>query len=733
MGTAYSSMTQALAPVFDAYGIPVCDGAATSPALSNKNSFPNFFRTVPQDNNQAFAIVDFLAYQQWSDVAIVASQSAYGQNLANELAIQLSLKNITVILRENFFEDALDHTQTVGNLKESLTRVIIYCGYKDAFLSMVQIAKRVGIFGPGYAWVTSDGVKLAQSLPAEKLQPMNGIINVFPTEGRGPLYNSLLREWSNADITKYSMRGVVQPYSLFYVNCLETLTFGFDRIIKTRPEVIPIGNGSWNFGKFNIPGDFSFPERDTITGPIAFQNNGDRMGAYSLSTYDARTNTWPEFGTYEGVRGINITGQIVYSDGSLEKPPGSLRDAASRTVITLPNQAAILIIIFTTLCAAGCLCAIAFLVMNRDRKKIKAGSVEFSILAAVGLLILSFSPLSLTGEPADWKCVAEIWVLPLSITLTIATLLCKSFRVFKVFNNKFLGLSISNLQVMSWISAFLLCDARRAKSYLDSHQSWFDLGAFVQLLVVRCKDPDDFLNQSNALLSVVYTFSACCVFPIALISSVKLDKAAQVLVKAFATYGCVCLALYYLYGSAIMEHFKDQVFGGAGRRKSSAVATEQGMVQTVKETESNEGSESGVTNEVKLFRKNYSNAEECFLREKTSVGIVVWTPHIIATPREESHVYLFASATSTSIRLLSAGDWLPKAAERDSAVPKKEPFHAVKLTKTQKSKMVENDFVLRFKEAGQATDWLNILSGRMKAGSAHNAGGGRSSLATRNY
>ncbi|KAJ3104716.1 hypothetical protein HDU96_008841 [Phlyctochytrium bullatum] len=273
IGAGYSSMSQALSPVMDAYNIPVCDGSSTSPALSSKAAYPNYFRAVPEDNFQAQVMVNLLIQQGWTEVAIVATQDSYGQNLANEVAAQVAAKNMTVTLRENFFFESPNYVQIANNVKDSLSRIIIYCGHQQAFTDLAAAAQSVGIFGQGYAWITSDSVKLASSFPPSQLQYINGIINVFPQEGRGKLYDEFLAMWSKADPAIYSQRGTIQPYSLFYVNCLELFVFGFDRLLKQRPDLTPTGNQPWNLS-VKIPADFSFPNMDTLTGPVVFSKHG---------------------------------------------------------------------------------------------------------------------------------------------------------------------------------------------------------------------------------------------------------------------------------------------------------------------------------------------------------------------------------------------------------------------------------------------------------------------------
>ncbi|KAJ3096492.1 Fungalysin/Thermolysin Extracellular metalloproteinase 5 [Phlyctochytrium bullatum] len=627
IGAGYSSMTQALSPVMDAYSIPLCDGSSTSPTLSSKSAYPNFFRTVPEDNYQAQVMVDFLIYQGWTEVAIVATQDSYGQNLANEVVALVTARNMTVTLRENFFFEAPDYIQIARKVRDSLSRIIIYCGHQFAFVELAIAAQPLGIFDKGYAWVTSDSVKLAASFSLSKLAFINGIINIFPQEGR-------------------------------------------------------------------------------------------------FATYDEH--------------GFNVSGRIMYVNGSMDKPFGSLREAAPRAVITVPNGAAYFIIVLTTISAVLCVLTVLILSMYRTRKPVKAASVELCTLAVGGLLVLSFYPVNYLGEPAGWKCVAEVWILPLSISTTIAALLCKTFRVFRIFNNKFMGVSITLWQVCGWVAAIVAMDAAISLAWTihdrpDVRWSLLKVGQSVELQA-GCFSNDLFTHdiflgveygfhallfligvllsymtshlpseysQSGPLLSVMYAFSVSGIFVIAITSSIRFNKTSQVIIKACGCYAAVWLTLYNLFKEMFYGIFKELAQG------RPVVAAPR-------------GSDPG---NLKPFKQAFLHAESCYVREKTSLGMVIWTPHVLAIPHAEASVYLFASRASSRIRYLFAGDWLVKLADRDPSVARREPFHAIQLSKSLRSPVEEGEIVVRFREEAQANEWLGVLTGRMKMAGGQNVSG----------
>ncbi|KAI8850733.1 7 transmembrane sweet-taste receptor of 3 GCPR-domain-containing protein [Chytridium lagenaria] len=670
----------------------------------------------------------------------------------------LRASNIAVVFRDNFLVGLADYTSTILNLKASLARIIIYIGNAGEFVTMSRQAQAARIFAPGYAWITGDGAKYGlESFSVDLLQSINGVINIFPTEGQGDTYERFKEQFFSSNSTKYpsTKAQIIQPYFLFYVNCLESFVFGFDRFLKANPSMVPSSNTTtWNITGFRIPESVSFPERDTVTGRVIFNNEGDRMGSYSLSYYRSAENTWIKFGEY-GDLGLNITGPIVYANGSTTKPVGSLLEAAPRIIISAPNTAAFLIYILTPIIAALCFASIALLFIYRERKYIKTTSVELSILSILGLISLAFYPVKFTGEPSNFKCAVEIFVLPLSITLAIATQLCKNYRVYRVFTNKFMGLSISNSVVVGWIAIIFAMDllvsivwaaydspkvewtlvkigtifelqssCKSSTSFIQNGFLGFEYAfhAFLFLLglvlaaITRHLPPE--YNQSSELTSVMYAFMAFGIFVVSILSTVKLEKTSQVIIKALGAYLCIMLSLYNLFWSKFLRIYREY----SGRHKSSKkvpstmLDIDVGGSSSLNGDSSSLGAEStDKATDLKLFKKNFPISDLCYLREKTNIGMVTWTPYVIAIPpTNDTFIFLFSARSSIQNITLFTNDWTAKPADRDPAVPKKEPFHGLRLSKTLQAVVTQPELILRFKDMEQATEWLQILGSRLK-------------------
>ncbi|KAJ3058132.1 hypothetical protein HK102_010665, partial [Quaeritorhiza haematococci] len=178
-------MTQVVVAATGLAGIPVCDGSSTSPALSNKSEFQTFFRPLPPDNMQARAVIDFMKNQGWRQFAIIASEDAYGQNLA-ESTRDLADESIKHITTQNYFADAADWKTIVSNLRDTDATIFVFFGQPGELRGLLKEARAQGILEKGYAWITTDAIQSLglSEYTAEELDNLNGVINTFPSEGK---------------------------------------------------------------------------------------------------------------------------------------------------------------------------------------------------------------------------------------------------------------------------------------------------------------------------------------------------------------------------------------------------------------------------------------------------------------------------------------------------------------------------------------------------------------------
>ncbi|XP_076278520.1 metabotropic glutamate receptor 6 [Lasioglossum baleicum] len=189
LGAQSSSVTIQVASVLALFSIPQISYMATSPFLSSKEKFPQFFRTVPSDVNQARAMLEILRRFEWSYASIVYSDSEYGDHgyetlvsLATEYSICFTAPHR---IQEDRFTDE-DYDNVVRTIADKTgVRVVVLFAEKSATLRVLASARRMGL-DSRFVWLGSD------SWPDRKDEERRG--NVSELEGAlavQPLYAPL--------------------------------------------------------------------------------------------------------------------------------------------------------------------------------------------------------------------------------------------------------------------------------------------------------------------------------------------------------------------------------------------------------------------------------------------------------------------------------------------------------------------------------------------------------------
>jgi ABC-type branched-subunit amino acid transport system substrate-binding protein len=160
IGTSYSSLTELASLIFQTYNIPLCDGGATSPSLSNKDIYPNFFRTIPNDAAQAETVIHYMISQGWRKVAVIYTTESYGQGLATFFTNAARANNVTILSSQPIYPGSTNDKllNTAKNLLDSTARIFVYFGYPEDYVKLIENAKQLGIYGPGYNWVGGDAM-----------------------------------------------------------------------------------------------------------------------------------------------------------------------------------------------------------------------------------------------------------------------------------------------------------------------------------------------------------------------------------------------------------------------------------------------------------------------------------------------------------------------------------------------------------------------------------------------
>lgn len=191
VGTGTSRSSILVSNLLEVEDIPLISYAATSDELSS-SAYPSFFRTVPPDRFQSKVMTDIAKYFNWTYVAAIAADDAYGRS-GIEFFRKHSKPQGICIAYDNYFPVGDQGKERIRIIVEELLErenvgvIILYCDRVSA-LSVLKEALRQGlkdrIWIASEAWGDNDNV-----IQQKELQPvLKGMLGVVFTDITVPSY-----------------------------------------------------------------------------------------------------------------------------------------------------------------------------------------------------------------------------------------------------------------------------------------------------------------------------------------------------------------------------------------------------------------------------------------------------------------------------------------------------------------------------------------------------------------
>uniref|UniRef100_A0A3P8T5N7 Taste receptor, type 1, member 1 n=1 Tax=Amphiprion percula TaxID=161767 RepID=A0A3P8T5N7_AMPPE len=139
IGPDSSSRTFAPAALLGAYFIPQISYEASNEQLSNKFTYPSFFRTIPSDKNQVAAIIQVLVRFNWTWIALLGSDNAYGLQGMEGLAKHAPNYGICIAYQGTIPAYRADTVQVMRNVADQVLKAQV--GVIVVFSSRTKLKK----------------------------------------------------------------------------------------------------------------------------------------------------------------------------------------------------------------------------------------------------------------------------------------------------------------------------------------------------------------------------------------------------------------------------------------------------------------------------------------------------------------------------------------------------------------------------------------------------------------
>ncbi|XP_072281416.1 taste receptor type 1 member 1-like [Pyxicephalus adspersus] len=142
VGPSSSSFAFVAASILGKFLVPLISYSATNEQLSNKRSYPGFLRTIPSDKLQVEVILNLLQRFNWTWVAIVGSDDAYGRQGIQDLNT-LASRNGICIAYQGLIPYSTDRTlvkKMVTNIVQTRVKVtVVFSAYFNARIFFEEV------------------------------------------------------------------------------------------------------------------------------------------------------------------------------------------------------------------------------------------------------------------------------------------------------------------------------------------------------------------------------------------------------------------------------------------------------------------------------------------------------------------------------------------------------------------------------------------------------------------
>ncbi|KAJ3312745.1 hypothetical protein HDV04_002709 [Boothiomyces sp. JEL0838] len=405
-------------------------------ALSRKDLYPNFFRTIPNDNAATLTMAQYIVSSGWSKIATINTDEDYGNGAISSFLQVTAQYNITILSRQSV-ETNVD-ANAANNIAQQIlsadARIIVYFGMQPEYQIIVDAATKAGVYGKGYVWLTTDAIAGITPTPS-----LIGTIYLFPLErADGLAADAFDAYWKAnrmnmpnppANLSSVDHSGA---YGYFYSSCVDLMVLGMDALVKANNNnATKLALGELN-NQMTIPQTFSFPNFQTTTGKVVLDKNGDRSGEYGIYNFQEDLS-YPMVAKWIDGQEVPIMA-YTYPGGSSVKPADSI-DPTSVADYLQPSGDVLgyLVEFFTAIGALASIATVIGILYYRDKQVVRASDVNTGLVMQFCIFLSWFNLLTMLSKPTRLTCTIDSILLPITFTVYYGIMYIKNHRIYSIF------------------------------------------------------------------------------------------------------------------------------------------------------------------------------------------------------------------------------------------------------------------------------------------------------------
>ncbi|XP_047450495.1 extracellular calcium-sensing receptor-like [Mugil cephalus] len=188
VGESSSTRSIAISSVLGLYRVPMVSYYATCSCLSDRQKYPSFYRTIPNDVFQVRAMIQILKHFGWTWAGLLISDDDYGLYAARSLQSDLSLSGdgcLAYIEILPWSNDLTEFRRIVDVMKKSTARVVIVFAHESHMINLMAEIIRQNV--TGLQWMASEAWTAGAVLQSPHYMPyLGGTLGIAIRRGEIP-------------------------------------------------------------------------------------------------------------------------------------------------------------------------------------------------------------------------------------------------------------------------------------------------------------------------------------------------------------------------------------------------------------------------------------------------------------------------------------------------------------------------------------------------------------------
>jgi branched-chain amino acid transport system substrate-binding protein len=259
VGTYGSSVTEATQDIYDEAGVIQVATGSTKISLTEKG-LKKFFRTCPRDDEQGRVLANNVKGLGFNKVALVHDNTSYSKGLADEAREIFKNIGISEVYYDSIVPNDRDYTVSLTKIKAANPDVIVFTGYYPEAGLLLRQKRELGFNVP---MIGGDATNNTTIVEIAGKEAADGYYFVSP-----PALPDMKSEAAAKLMATFKEKHGTLPSSVWAV-------LAGDAFMVLTEAVKAVGPDPEKMAEWLKTG---LKDYQGLSGPIAFDENGDRIG-----------------------------------------------------------------------------------------------------------------------------------------------------------------------------------------------------------------------------------------------------------------------------------------------------------------------------------------------------------------------------------------------------------------------------------------------------------------------